>query len=399
LALLLALAASAPRLAADEEIPSSAWAWLADARAEGGLYLAPGLEEAERRRAADLVGSVLALTLAPERERPEGRPLLGAGVVLRADGLVAASWQVLSRTDRRRWLWARDARGRWMRAIPAGATWYADVGLCRLVTGRRPWPAAQRTDATRADLRRRFLALGSGLGHATVAGAGRLTGLMLYDPKAEGGRRILTRASHRPPDEETPVLGFLFEASLAAPGSAGSPVFDTTTGACVGLVSATDLPVGRDRCVLVRPFSFLDPFLERLRRDAVFDPPDLGFSWAPEPVRHGESAPLPAELRHARDRTTGGLLVTSVDPSGPANRVLWEGDVVLAIEGRDVCGEVYESVGLALLRLFPGVPTDLVVWRGGERRAVQVGTRRARQVDPDVERAEDARAGRLPRVP
>lgn len=400
LAFLLALAiVTAPGRAADETGADGVWGWLAGAQAQDGLYLAPHLEEAERKTAADLASSVLALTLAPERERPEGREPLGAGAILRGDGLVAASWQVLSRASRARWLWARDGRGRWMRAIPAGATWYADAGLCRLVTTRRPWPPVRTADVTKKDLRRRYLALGTGLGRATVVGAGRLAALMLFDPSTEGGRRIVKHASDRGPTEETPLIGLLFEDTLAAPGSCGSPVFDAESGACVGLVSATGLPLGRERLVLVRPFAFLDPFLDRMRRDGLFDPPDLGFSWAPTPTAHGESATLPAELASVRAQTRGGLLVTAVDPTGPANRILWEGDVVLEIEGRPVFGEVYESVGLALLGVFPRVPADLVVWRGGERRPVQVATRPLRATRPDVERAHDAQAPRLPRVP
>ena len=78
--------------------------------------------------------------------------------------------------------------------------------------------------------------------------------------------------------------------------------------------------------------------------------------------------------------------------------MLWEGDVVLEIEGRPVFGEVYESVALAFLRLHPGVPTDVVVLRGGTRRALQVGTRRARQLYPDFDAEHDRQAGLLPRA-
>ena len=286
-----------------------------------------------------------------------------------------------------------------MRAIPMGSTWWADVGLCRLVTVRRRFTPIRRGEATKKDIRRSFLAVGTGAGRGLVAGVGRLLSLELFDPAVKGGRRRVDRAWRKSPSEDTPLIGLLFEDALAAGGSAGTPVFDAESGDCVGLVTATEIADGREVRVLVRPWSYLEPFLSHLRREVVFDPPDLGVSWSPAPRRHGVSAGVPADLEAARRDQPGGLLVRSVLPGGPSNRVLWEGDVVLEIEGRPVFGEVYESVALAMMRLHPGVPTDVVVLRGGQRRSLQVGTLRARELHPDFDRVHDLQAGLLPRAP
>ena len=396
---LLAVLIAPDRATAEEPELPRAWRWLAGAVATDGLYLSPLLEARERTQATAVSASVVALALAPPGARPEGVPIVGAGVLVRSDGLVASSWQVLSRASRTRWLWARDVRGHWMRAIPMGSTWWADVGLCRLVTVRRRFFPVRRGEATKQDIRRPFLAVGTGAGRALVAGVGRLASLELFDPSLPGGRRQVDRSWRRSPSEETPVIGLLYEDALAADGSAGSPVFDAESGVCVGLVSATEVADGRETRVLVRPWSYLELFLAHLQREVVFDPPDLGITWGPVPRRHGESAVLPADLEASRRVEPGGLLVRSVVPGGPSNRVLWEGDVVLEIEGRPVFGEVYESVALALMRLHPGVPTDLVVLRGGGRRALQVGTRRARELYLDFDDEHDRRAGLLPRAP
>lgn len=396
--LLVAVLAGAGPAAAEEPVTPRSWRWLEDAAATDGLYLSPLLEAEERTRAATAARSVLAFALAPAGSRPQDAPLVGAGVVIRSDGLVAASWQVLSRASRSRWLWARDARGRWMRAIPMGSTWWADVGLCRLVTLRRRFPAVRLGEATKKDIRREYLAVGTGVGRALVVGVGRLSSLVLFDPTVGGGRRVVDRAWRKSPSDATPAIGLLLEDALATRGSAGTPVFDGQSGDCIGLVSATQVQDGREVRTLVRPWSYLEPFLAHLKREVVFDPPDLGITWGPAPRRHGVSAAVPADLEAARRTESGGLLVQSVLPHGPSNRVLWEGDVVLEIEGRPVYGEVYESVALALLRLHPGVPTDVVVLRGGKRRALQVGTRRARELYANFDAEHDRRAGLLPRA-
>ncbi|MHC5010685.1 MAG: hypothetical protein ACYTG6_06995, partial [Planctomycetota bacterium] len=138
-----------------------------------------------------------------------------------------------------------------------------------------------------------------------------------------------------------------------------------------------------------------------LVREATFDPPHLGVHFGPPPEALGELGDLPFlpdELMRSREHEPGGAVVTEVLAPGPASRILWEGDVVVEIEGRPVFGEIYESLGLALLPLTPGVPADLVVVRGGRRRMLQVTPTRARVLYPAFEQDHHRRAGTLERA-
>lgn len=399
LALALTLVGSGGTLVAEEPTPRS-WRWLdAAAPPTNGVWASPLLEPEERARGEAVSKSVLSLVFTSEWGRPEDAAVVGAGVVIRSDGVVAVSWQVLSRVSRSCWLWGRTHGGEWVRVIPMGSTWWGDVGLGRLVTVRRRWPAVVRGEISKKDLRRRYVAVGSARGRAPVISVGRLEALVLYDPDEERGRRVLDRRWKKGASDRAAVIALAFEDSLATQGSSGTPVFDVDTGRCVGLVTAVGSRTGRTAHVRVRPWSYLEPFLENIRREILFDPPDLGVRWGPAPVTHGEPPPLPEALVQSHEVLPGGLLVATVDPKGPANRILWEGDIVLEIEGRPVFGEVYESRALALMSLFPGVPADLVVLRGGERRPVQVMTRRARDLYPDFDAEHARRAGHLPRAP
>ena len=86
----------------------------------------------------------------------------------------------------------------------------------------------------------------------------------------------------------------------------------------------------------------------------------------------------------------GGAVVASVLPDGPANGILWQGDLLLSIDGRPVYGDSPESFALALFPLTPSVPAEVVVWRGGRPQRFSVVARRARALDPAFQRRHDA---------
>ena len=65
----------------------------------------------------------------------------------------------------------------------------------------------------------------------------------------------------------------------------------------------------------------------------------------------------------------GGLVVTAVDPRGPASGVLEEGDVLLALDGRPV--NAARIKGLEA-RLQQGARATLIIQRGPDRFALQL---------------------------
>jgi serine protease Do len=98
---------------------------------------------------------------------------------------------------------------------------------------------------------------------------------------------------------------------------------------------------------------------------------------APGGSAGGEIVVLGVELRSldAREAASvglaagGGLVVTAVDPRGPASGVLEEGDVLLALDGRPVTAARIKGLEARLQR---GARATLVIQRGSERFALQL---------------------------
>ena len=91
----------------------------------------------------------------------------------------------------------------------------------------------------------------------------------------------------------------------------------------------------------------------------------------------GELVVLGVELRSldAREAAAlglaagGGLVVTAVDPRGPASGVLEEGDVLLALDGRPVNAARIKGLEARLQR---GARATLIIQRGPDRFALQL---------------------------
>lgn len=390
-AALLAAEPSFPEEPAEE---AARWAWLDAPSLPGGPVLSPALDEAERALVGRATSSVLLFAESQPDATPADDATIGAGFVLREDGLVVTTWRILERARRGRWLWARPFGGRWQRVIPIGATWWCDAGVARLVTLQRRWTPVRWADAGREALGERFLAVGAPRGRPFVASAARLGSIGFLDPTARGGTYDLPRGKRTGPGKGAEPLWLRFASDLSTRGGSGSPVFDAS-GGCVGMAVAADPGRGGDERILVRPSSLLRRFLDPIVAEATFDPPDLGVRFGPAPVPPGGVVTLPEDLARLRDRESGGAIVEGVTPEGPANRILWEGDLVLSIEGRLLFGEVPESIGLALAALPLGVPAEVIVFRGGRRQSLQVTPRRGAELFENLAAEHVARAGRL----
>ena len=388
-------------LSARADSPGSAWDWLSasDPRPEAAR-IEPGLSDEEKALALSAWRrSVWTLALAPEGDPPREGSADAAGFVVSEDGVLATASRVVASpglTNGRAWLWAHEPGGAWTRAIPVGSTWLCDLGLVRLVAGRRRYAPVSWGTVDRAALGKRFVAVGSALGRDNVVTAAALSSVEWLDVAVPAGRfeSRASQPSHVPPKDSL-AIALHFPESLAARGGLGSPVF-ALDGSCVGFVAWADASRPASERAFVRPVSLLKLALERLLADSGFAPADLGVRFGPPPAPPGAAAPLPSDLERVRAfKEKGGALVGQVLETGPALGILWPGDVVLEIEKRPVFGDVYESFLLPLLALRSDVPADVVVWRGGKRATVQVVPRPMRVLYRDAQAEHDARGASL----
>jgi hypothetical protein len=263
--------------------------------------------------------------------------------------------------------------------------------VLRIVSLRYDWRPVTLSEGEPPGVGDRCLAVGCPRRRSHVATAAGLAAVGWFDPAAPGGRLESTRGKPARVGKDATVVALRFAADLSEGAGIGSPVFDAR-GACIGMVAHEDAARPGAERVLVRPAALLRPFLEAVGAAAHFDPPDLGVLLGPAPAEPGRSADLPDDLRRAREKAPGGAIVERVLAEGPASGVLWEGDVVLAVDGRPVFGDVPESLALAFLPLLVEVPADVTVLRGGRPREVGVTPRRAGELWGDGQVAHDRRA-------
>ena len=403
LTLLLGVAAPAARVGAADG-GGAAWEWLssADARPDAAR-IAPALTDAEQAVALGVWRrSVWTIANTPEGDPPRAGAADAAAYAVSTDGVLATAWRVVampSVTTGRTWLWAREPGGEWLRAIPVGATWLADVGLVRVVGAKRRTtpPAFGVVDKT--SLGKRFVAVGTALGRDNVITAATLTSMEWFDAASQGGRFECraTQLSRHPPKDGA-LLALRFPESFATRGSIGNVVL-TPEGACIGFVAWNDAARAPSDRVVVRPLSLARPAVDRLVADGGLSLADLGLRFGPPPSAPGTAGPLPVDLerlRGAKDsKEKGGALVASVLDSGPALGLVWPGDLVLEIDKKPVFGDVYESFAAPLFALKPAVPADLVLWRSGKRVTVQIVAQPMNAIYPSAQEEHDARATSL----
>ena len=79
----------------------------------------------------------------------------------------------------------------------------------------------------------------------------------------------------------------------------------------------------------------------------------------------------PNSVRRHGLASGGGVLVTSTEPGGPADRAgIREGDVVVELDGAPVGG--IDDLHRLLLEERIGVPTTISVLRNGRKRSIDV---------------------------
>jgi hypothetical protein len=378
---LLVVALARPASPADGD--GDAWGWLAAHRpGSEEAKAAPGLPPAQEAVGRDALGSVVTLAVAPRGVAPSDDAADATGFLLTPTGLLATTRGVLARSAGGT-LWGRTSDGRWMPAVPVAATWWGDVGLARLVGTRRDFRPMALSRVGVDLLGRPLTVVGAAVRRRAVVSGASPHSIDWFDPTRPGTAFETVRNTGRIPGKGSRALALRFRDPIGAPGREGSPVLDGE-GRCVGMVLEKEGTATSS--------DLLEAVLARVVADGAFDPPELGVRLGPLPTPEGPVA-LPPELAPAREKEKSGALVLDVALGGPSQGILWEGDVVLEVAGVPVAYEVPQAYAFATEAMTSDVPADVVVFRGGKRRSLQVVPRRASAIYPDFAKEHSLRSG------
>ncbi len=270
--------------------------------------------------------------LRPEILQPV-REGLGSGVVIDLAGLILTNAHVIEKADL---IHVRTRDGEDLEATVVGADPDNDLALVRVSDprGLQPAPLGDSDKVSVGDM---VVAIGNPLGlHHTVT-----TGII--SAKARG--------------LDDSGLEFLQTDAAINPGSSGGPLLDLN-GAVVGITTAILSKAGENVGLnFAIPINTAKAILPQLRTGAV---------------AHGWMGLATASLTRTGARAVGaesGLVVTDLDPQGPAARAgLRAGDVLLGIAGRPPvpAREIHQRVRNA----SPGTTLILRVWR--DRRSLEI---------------------------
>ncbi|HSF18174.1 MAG TPA: trypsin-like peptidase domain-containing protein [Vicinamibacteria bacterium] len=157
------------------------------------------------------------------------------------------------------------------------------------------------------------------------------------------------------------IEGIIQTDAALNPGSSGGPLV-TSSGRVVGL--ATAVISGAQGLCFAIPSQTFEYVAGRLIRDGRIVRGQIG-------VR-GQDVPIPTRLmRHHDLPNTNGVLVISVQSSGPAARAgVRDGDIVVSFAGKPVTG--IDDLHRLLTGERIGVPVTIELLRGTEKRAQQV---------------------------
>jgi serine protease Do len=261
---------------------------------------------------------------------------LGSGVVIDAEGFILTNAHVIEGAAA---IHVRTEDGDDIDAAVVGRDPDTDLALLKAAdsSGLRPAPLG---DSDRAQPGEWVVAIGSPFGlHHTVT-----TGILSAKARGDGSG-----------------LDFLQTDAAVNPGNSGGPLFDlngNVIGIAVGILSERGQNIGLNFAI---PINTVKEVLPQLRRGTVV---------------HGSLGIDTRTLTRAAARLLGidapeALLVTAVDPEGPAARAGIEaGDALLGLAAprtataRELRREVW--------RTSPGTPVRIRAWRRGVASEVPV---------------------------
>jgi serine protease Do len=310
-------------------------------------------ERASADTGYDAVGAIIRRLLSGANgstgtdDRPSGA--LGSGFVIRTDGLIITNRHVIvgARTVR-----VRLSDSRELPAKIIGADAVTDIALLKVSAGSLP--ALRLGSSTAVSVGDAVIAIGNpfGLGQSVSAGI------------------ISARARTL---EDDPYIDFLQTDAAINHGNSGGPLL-STDGTVIGVTSAIFSPSGGSVGLgFAIPAETVAAVVGQLEAHGRVERGYIGIS--------GQAmTPLLAKALGMKAST--GILVTSVDPGGPAAGALWVGDVVLKIGPRAVN---FKDLSKVTARLMPKALVVATVLRAGKQESV--GLTIGRLPDPSTDPA------------
>jgi serine protease Do len=299
----------------------------------------------------DAVGAIIRRLVSGATGSPDGDDrasrALGSGFVIRADGLIVTNRHVIAG--------ARTVRVRLSdtRELPAkivGADAVTDIALLKVSAGNLP--ALRFGSSEAVSVGDAVLAIGNpfGLGQSVSAGI------------------ISARARTL---EDDPYIDFLQTDAAINRGNSGGPLL-STAGTVIGVTSAILSPSGGSVGLgFAIPSETVAGVVGQLEAHGRVERGHIGISG---------QAMTPVLAKALGMKTPTGILVTAVDPEGPAIGALWVGDVLLDIGSTAV---TLKNMTKITARLAPKALVVASVLRAGKQQSVALTIGRLPDPPPD----------------
>jgi serine protease Do len=301
----------------------------------------------------DAVGAVIRRLLAGANassgndDRASGA--LGSGFVIRSDGLIVTNRHVIAG--------ARTVRVRLSdtRELPAkivGSDAVTDIALLKVPAGNLH--ALRLGTSQVVSVGDAVIAIGNpfGLGQSVSAG--------IISARA----RVL---------EDDPYIDFLQTDAAINRGNSGGPLL-SLDGTVIGVTSAIFSPSGGSVGLgFAIPAETVAAVIGQLEAHGRVERGYLGIS---------AQAMTPLLAKALGMKTSTGVLVTSVDPAGPAVSALWVGDVLLSVGAQTV---TFKDLSKITARLTPKALVVVSVLRAGKQQSI--GLTIGRLPDPPADPA------------
>jgi serine protease Do len=273
---------------------------------------------------------------APQRDLK--RSSLGSGFVVDPQGYILTNYHVVRKADR---ISVKLNDGRTMDAAVVGSDAQTDLAVVKIRASGLPY--LKLAEGDQAEVGDWVLAFGSPFGLEKTMTAGIIS--------AKG--RVIGAG---------PYDNFIQTDAAINPGNSGGPLVNLQ-GEVVGINTMIASDSGGFQGVgFAIPSSMANGVYRQLVRSGKVTRGWLGV---------GLQEITPDVARSLRIEGTNGVLVASVEPRSPAERAgLLRGDVVVAINGRDVRNP--HELSLAVADSRPGVALRLAVLRNGRSLTVDV---------------------------